>query len=153
MCVQEGKRGEQVGIWLTKDAALVHVRGGQVGFARPILHGLCTLGMSVKAVVDWAGTGRDAGGAPGGRLAVRSAKARFTKHVTPGDVLRVRMWRERQQQQQQRQEEGEVVLFEVVRADPERPGRDVVVIGGAAVEFGAGRQGTSSSASLGLSRL
>ncbi|MEV0279072.1 MaoC/PaaZ C-terminal domain-containing protein [Streptomyces sp. NPDC050610] len=56
------------------------------GFDKPILHGLCTYGVALKAVVDTV---------LGGDVArVRSYSARFTGVVLPGETLRVRMWRE-----------------------------------------------------------
>ncbi|KAA0931987.1 MaoC/PaaZ C-terminal domain-containing protein [Streptomyces apricus] len=56
------------------------------GFDRPILHGLCTYGMTLKAVVDTV---------LGGDVArVRSYAARFAGVVYPGETLRVRLWRE-----------------------------------------------------------
>ncbi|MFI6086883.1 MaoC/PaaZ C-terminal domain-containing protein [Streptomyces sp. NPDC051218] len=55
------------------------------GFDRPILHGLCTYGMTLKAVVDTA---------LGGDVSrVRSYSTRFTGVVFPGETLRIRMWR------------------------------------------------------------
>lgn len=57
--------------------------GGQ---PRPILHGLCSLGFSVRAVLQ-AYAGNDAG-----RL--RAVKVRFTKPVLPGQTLNVNMWRD-----------------------------------------------------------
>ncbi|WP_221351650.1 MaoC/PaaZ C-terminal domain-containing protein [Streptomyces beigongshangae] len=56
------------------------------GFDRPILHGLCTYGMTLKAVVDTVLDG-DVG-------RVRSCATRFAGVVYPGETLRVRMWRE-----------------------------------------------------------
>jgi acyl dehydratase len=54
------------------------------GFDRPILHGLCTYGMTLKAVVDTV---------LGGDVArVRSYTTRFTGVVFPGETLRIRMW-------------------------------------------------------------
>ncbi|WP_369379348.1 MaoC/PaaZ C-terminal domain-containing protein [Streptomyces sp. cg36] len=54
------------------------------GFDRPILHGLCTYGITLKAVVDTL---------LGGEVArVRSYTTRFTGVVFPGETLRVRMW-------------------------------------------------------------
>ncbi|MGB3285389.1 MaoC/PaaZ C-terminal domain-containing protein [Mycolicibacter algericus] len=55
------------------------------GFDRPILHGLCTYGMTCKAVVDTALEG-DAG-------AVRSFGARFAGVVFPGETLRAHIWK------------------------------------------------------------
>ncbi|AJP01787.1 3-alpha,7-alpha,12-alpha-trihydroxy-5-beta-cholest-24-enoyl-CoA hydratase [Streptomyces cyaneogriseus subsp. noncyanogenus] len=57
----------------------------RAGFARPVLHGLCTYGMALKAAVDTvldADVGR-----------VRSYTTRFAGVVYPGETLRVRMWR------------------------------------------------------------
>ncbi|MEU4796811.1 MaoC/PaaZ C-terminal domain-containing protein [Streptomyces sp. NPDC023327] len=55
------------------------------GFDRPILHGLCTYGMTLKAVVDTL---------LGGDVSrVRGYGTRFTGIVFPGETLRIRMWR------------------------------------------------------------
>ncbi|MGW7361396.1 MaoC/PaaZ C-terminal domain-containing protein [Streptomyces sp. NPDC054802] len=56
----------------------------RAGFDRPILHGLCTYGMTLKAVVD-ALLGGDV-------TRVRSYTARFAGVVLPGETLRIRMW-------------------------------------------------------------
>ncbi|MFJ9584580.1 MaoC/PaaZ C-terminal domain-containing protein [Streptomyces acidicola] len=54
------------------------------GFERPILHGLCTYGMTLKAVVDTL---------LGGDVSrVRSYTTRFAGVVYPGETLRIRMW-------------------------------------------------------------
>ncbi|MFE3657189.1 MaoC/PaaZ C-terminal domain-containing protein [Streptomyces sp. NPDC059165] len=54
------------------------------GFDRPILHGLCTYGMTLKAVVDTL---------LGGDVSrVRSYATRFAGVVFPGETLRIRMW-------------------------------------------------------------
>ena len=54
------------------------------GFERPILHGLCTLGVAghavLKTVLDYDPT-RFAG-----------MRVRFTAPVLPGDTLRTEMW-------------------------------------------------------------
>lgn len=56
------------------------------GFDRPILHGLCSYGIALKAVVDTA---------LGGNVArVRSYTTRFAGVVFPGETLRIRMWRD-----------------------------------------------------------
>ncbi|MEC4017790.1 MaoC/PaaZ C-terminal domain-containing protein [Streptomyces sp. H27-D2] len=55
------------------------------GFDKPILHGLCSYGMALKAVVDTALDGDVA--------RVRSYSTRFAGVVFPGETLRVRMWR------------------------------------------------------------
>jgi len=54
------------------------------GFPRPILHGLCTYGMTCKALVDTVLDG-DAG-------AVGSYGARFAGVVFPGETLRALVW-------------------------------------------------------------
>jgi len=56
------------------------------GFDRPILHGLCTYGVTLKAVVDTM---------LGGEVSrVTSYATRFAGVVFPGETLRLRMWRE-----------------------------------------------------------
>ncbi|MEV5008242.1 MULTISPECIES: MaoC/PaaZ C-terminal domain-containing protein [unclassified Streptomyces] len=57
----------------------------RAGFERPILHGLCTYGMTLKAVVDTL-LGGDV-------TRVRSCTTRFAGVVYPGETLRIRMWR------------------------------------------------------------
>ncbi|MFC8790412.1 MaoC/PaaZ C-terminal domain-containing protein [Streptomyces cinereoruber] len=54
------------------------------GFDRPILHGLCTYGMTLKAVVDTL--------LDGDVTRVRAYRARFAGIVFPGETLRIRMW-------------------------------------------------------------
>lgn len=56
------------------------------GFERPILHGLCTYGITLKAVVDTL-LGGDV-------TRVRSYVTRFAGVVFPGETLRIRMWRQ-----------------------------------------------------------
>ncbi|MFE8943634.1 MaoC/PaaZ C-terminal domain-containing protein [Streptomyces sp. NPDC007856] len=56
------------------------------GFDKPILHGLCTYGITLKAVVDTL---------LGGDVSrVRSYTTRFAGVVYPGETLRIRMWRQ-----------------------------------------------------------
>ncbi|GGW43789.1 MaoC/PaaZ C-terminal domain-containing protein [Streptomyces griseoloalbus] len=57
----------------------------RAGFERPILHGLCSYGMTLKAVVDTL-LGGDV-------TRVRSYTTRFAGVVHPGETLRIRMWR------------------------------------------------------------
>ncbi|MDT0435090.1 MULTISPECIES: MaoC/PaaZ C-terminal domain-containing protein [Streptomyces] len=57
----------------------------RAGFDRPILHGLCTYGMTLKAVVDTL--------LDGDPSRVRSYATRFAGVVVPGETLRIRMWR------------------------------------------------------------
>ncbi|MFN3198148.1 MAG: MaoC/PaaZ C-terminal domain-containing protein [Bradymonadia bacterium] len=52
------------------------------GFERPILHGLCTFGFAVRALVDQL-----CGGDPS---KVAELRVRFSREVYPGDVVRVR---------------------------------------------------------------
>ena len=54
------------------------------GFARPVLHGLCTFGIAGYAVV--------AGAAGGDPAAVRSVAARFTSPVFPGETVETDLW-------------------------------------------------------------
>lgn len=54
-----------------------------VGFERPILHGLCSFGISVYAVVK---------SFP--EVVVKSVQTRFSSPVLPGQRLEVKMWRE-----------------------------------------------------------
>ncbi|ANW20421.1 MaoC/PaaZ C-terminal domain-containing protein [Streptomyces clavuligerus] len=54
------------------------------GFDRPILHGLCSYGMTLKAVVDTL--------LDGDAARVRAYSARFSGVVFPGETLRMRMW-------------------------------------------------------------
>ena len=56
----------------------------KAGFDRPILHGLCTYGMTLKAVADTLLGGDVAG--------IRSYRTRFAGVVFPGETLRIRMW-------------------------------------------------------------
>jgi acyl dehydratase len=58
----------------------------RAGFERPILHGLCTYGIALKAVVDTL-LGGDV-------TRVRSYTTRFAGVVYPGETLRIRMWRQ-----------------------------------------------------------
>lgn len=56
------------------------------GFARPILHGLATMGVALHAVLKTL-LAYDAG-------AVRGMRVRFTAPVLPGDTLRTELWRD-----------------------------------------------------------
>ncbi|MDI9834473.1 MaoC/PaaZ C-terminal domain-containing protein [Streptomyces sp. KAU_LT] len=56
----------------------------RAGFDRPILHGLCTYGITLKAVVDTL--------LDGDVTRVRSYRTRFAGVAYPGETLRVRAW-------------------------------------------------------------
>jgi acyl dehydratase len=58
----------------------------EVGFERPILHGLCTFGYAGRAVVQHACDGDPA--------RMTTLRAQFSSPVFPGDTLVVRGWRE-----------------------------------------------------------
>ncbi|MEU7379822.1 MULTISPECIES: MaoC/PaaZ C-terminal domain-containing protein [unclassified Streptomyces] len=88
----------------------------RAGFDRPILHGLCTYGMTLKAVVDTL-LGGDV-------TRVRSWSTRFAGVVYPGETLRVRMWRRdggvRVAVSAVEREDAPVLTGTVVRDAPER---------------------------------
>ncbi|KAI9495200.1 hypothetical protein BDB00DRAFT_760444 [Zychaea mexicana] len=86
------------------------------GFDVPILHGLCSFGFSAKHVLKTFGNNDPA--------AVKNIKARFAKHVFPGETLETSMWRE-----------GNKVIFQTRVVE-----RDVIAISAAAVEFAAGNR-------------
>ncbi|WP_199552480.1 MaoC/PaaZ C-terminal domain-containing protein [Streptomyces sp. N35] len=54
------------------------------GFDKPILHGLCSYGMTLKAIVDSV--------LDGDVTRVRSYTTRFAGVVFPGETLRIRIW-------------------------------------------------------------
>ncbi|MFF0505957.1 MaoC/PaaZ C-terminal domain-containing protein [Streptomyces fimicarius] len=56
------------------------------GFDRPILHGLCTYGMTLKAVADTL--------LDGDVSRIAAYRTRFAGVVFPGETLRIRMWTE-----------------------------------------------------------
>ncbi|XP_057859371.1 enoyl-CoA hydratase 2, peroxisomal isoform X2 [Cryptomeria japonica] len=55
------------------------------GFSRPILHGLCTLGYAVRAIIKCCCNGKPA--------LVKSVLGRFILHVYPGETLITEMWK------------------------------------------------------------
>jgi 3-hydroxyacyl-CoA dehydrogenase/3a,7a,12a-trihydroxy-5b-cholest-24-enoyl-CoA hydratase len=55
------------------------------GFKQPILHGMCTLGISTRAVL------RDFGANDARNF--KAVKARFSAPVLPGETLLIEMWR------------------------------------------------------------
>lgn len=82
------------------------------GFPRPILHGLCTLGMAGHAVM------RTMLGYDG--AAVRGMRVRFTAPVFPGETLITELWRD-----------GSVISFRSRVTE-----RDVVVLNAGRVDLG-----------------
>lgn len=74
------------------------------GFAKPILHGLCSLGMATRVLIEHFG-----GGEP---ETLRSLFVRFSKPVFPGETIRYRFF-----------QEGQRILFLA-----EAPDRDVIVL-------------------------
>ncbi|KOS13932.1 multifunctional beta-oxidation protein [Malassezia pachydermatis] len=73
------------------------------GFDKPILHGLCSFGISGKHVFQTYGP-------------VKDIKVRFTGHVFPGETLETSMWKE-----------GDKVLFQTRVVE-----RDTIALGAAA---------------------
>ncbi|KAK1297416.1 Enoyl-CoA hydratase 2, peroxisomal [Acorus calamus] len=67
---------------LHSDPTVAHV----AGFSRPILHGLCTLGFAVRAIVKCICNGDP--------TTVKSIMGRFLLHVYPGETLITEMWLE-----------------------------------------------------------
>lgn len=53
-------------------------------FSRPILHGLCTMGYAVRAIVRGCCNGEP--------TRVQSFQGRFLSHVFPGEKLTTEMW-------------------------------------------------------------
>ncbi|GAA2454529.1 MaoC/PaaZ C-terminal domain-containing protein [Streptomyces glaucus] len=88
--VERAVREDQALLYrLSGDRNPLHADPGfarRAGFDRPILHGLCTYGMTLKAVVDVLLDGEVE--------RVRAYEARFAGVVYPGETLRVRMWRQ-----------------------------------------------------------
>ncbi|MGA0542133.1 MaoC/PaaZ C-terminal domain-containing protein [Neotabrizicola sp. VNH66] len=56
----------------------------KAGFDRPILHGLCTYGLAVRALLPTA--------AGGDVAAIRSVECRFSRPVFPGETVRFQIW-------------------------------------------------------------
>ena len=106
---------------LLADAGLAAVGG----FDRPILHGLASLGIAARLLV-----GRFAGGDAG---RVRRVRARFTRHVFPGDVLRVESWRVAPGAQGGEEVVGFVVRVRRARGAGSAGFEEVVLSGGVAV--------------------
>jgi acyl dehydratase len=72
------------------------------GFSRPILHGLCTYGVTGRALLRVLCDGDPA--------RFRSMSGRFTRPVLPGEPLTISIWRE---------DGGDTALFQTARTDGE----------------------------------
>ena len=72
------------------------------GFPQPILHGLCTYGVTGRALLRVLCDGDPA--------RFRSMSGRFTRPVLPGEPLTISIWR---------QEDGDTALFQTARTDGE----------------------------------
>ena len=84
----------------------------QVGFDRPILHGLCTLGVASWSITEAL--------ADGDFSALKHLELRFTSPVYPGETVRTEMWRD----------------HDVVQFRARFPERDVVVLNNGLAKLG-----------------
>jgi peroxisomal enoyl-CoA hydratase 2 len=78
---------------LTGDKNLIHIDpkvAENAGFPQPILHGLCTHGISARAVFEKLNQ-TSHGGIHQSQIS--KIGARFTSHVFPGETLSVDLWR------------------------------------------------------------
>jgi acyl dehydratase len=83
-------RPEQA-LWysLTGDTNPIHISprlAKKIGFERPILHGLCSYGMICRVLIQHF--------ADGDPDRLRQFDVRFSAPVTPGDTLKISVWRE-----------------------------------------------------------
>ncbi|CAI9777927.1 unnamed protein product [Fraxinus pennsylvanica] len=67
---------------LHSDPAIAEI----AGFSRPILHGLCTLGFAVRAIIKCVCNGEP--------NMIKSISGRFLLHVYPGETIITEMWLE-----------------------------------------------------------
>ena len=89
-CVRLATRADQALLYrLTGDRNLIHCDPGfakAAGFDRPILHGLCSFGITCRAVLE---TFADFDAAR-----IVSHQARFTAPLIPGETLSIDLWRD-----------------------------------------------------------
>lgn len=102
---------------LAGDRNPLHIDTGMAkiaGFDRPILHGLCTYGISAKQIVQIF--------ADGDHNQLKNIRCRFTAHVFPGETLEFKFW-----------VNGNVVTY----AAKTKERGDTVIIGDALLNGGA----------------
>ncbi len=76
---------------MTGDRNLIHIDPNvakRAGFDRPIMHGLCTYGISARAVYEKLLSNNILSDVS----QVKRIGARFTSHVFPGETLEVKLW-------------------------------------------------------------
>lgn len=100
------------------------------GFPRPILHGLCTYGHAAKHVLKAFANDDPA--------RFKAIKARFTKHVFPGETIQTEMWRIDQNK----------IAFQVRALE-----RNEIVIGNAFVELHPESTASGTKVSSGASQV
>ena len=69
---------------LNGDKNLIHIDQAvaeRAGFHRPILHGLCTFGITARLIAEIKQP-----------VEIKRIGARFTSHVFPGETLKIKIW-------------------------------------------------------------
>ena len=87
----------------------------------PLLHGLCTLGIAVRALLRVV---------PDADTSIRSLDVKFTQPVFVGDVLTVRIWKK-----DASSSSSSSLVFDVIKKDPPQDDTEAIVVvdGGQAV--------------------